>query len=157
MTSTRTARESFTALKGHKDQITGAEIDDFRAALDPAIIDFMRGEWQAGEPLTGHNASGLMEQLNWFGKTFVSATDARPFGLPGRRLKGEASRWMEEFHGEVVASMVHDGAQVHDHFEFIDENAVLGIMNDEGALDLGSGSTCTSTSSGCDVQLRRPV
>ena len=29
-------------------------------------------------------------------------------------MNGEASLWMEEFRGEVVASMVYDGRPVHD-------------------------------------------
>jgi Domain of unknown function (DUF4334) len=52
-------------------------------------------------------------------------------------MKGEASVWMEEARGEVVASMVYDGAPVHDHFKVVDENAVIGIMNGKGALDDG--------------------
>jgi hypothetical protein len=42
---------------------------------------------------------------------------------------------MEEFRGEIVASMVYDGAPIHDHFKVVDENAVVGIMNGKGALD----------------------
>ena len=52
-------------------------------------------------------------------------------------MKGEASLWMEEFRGEVTASMVYDGAPVHDHFKKVDDNTVLGIMNGKGALDGG--------------------
>ena len=48
-----------------------------------ASIDFMIGEWAGGEFDTGHRANGFMKRLNWFGKTFVSATDAKPpEGLP---------------------------------------------------------------------------
>jgi Domain of unknown function (DUF4334) len=46
---------------------------------------------------------------------------------------------MEEFRGEVVGTMVYDGRPVHDHFKKIDDNAMLGIMNGKGALDLSSG------------------
>ena len=31
-----------------------------------------------GEFDTGHRANGFMNRLNWFGKTFVSAVDAKP-------------------------------------------------------------------------------
>jgi Domain of unknown function (DUF4334) len=53
----------------------------------------------------------------------------------GEWAGGEASLWMEEFRGEVTASMVYDGRPVHDHFKVVDENAVIGIMNGKGALD----------------------
>jgi hypothetical protein len=146
MTSTRTARETFTELKARTGQISDAELDEFWATLQPATIDFMIGEWKGGEFQTGHKANGFMERLNWFGKTFHSATDAKPLvclDADGNRfsnaeaMKGEASLWMEEFRGEVTATMVYDGAPVHDHFKVVDESAVVGIMNGKGALDGG--------------------
>ena len=54
-----------------------------------------------------------------------------------RALNGAASLWMEEFRGEVTASMVYDGMPIHDHFKEIDENAVLAITNGKGALHEG--------------------
>ena len=146
MTSTRTARETFTELTARTEQISDAELDAFWATLPPATIDFMLGEWKGGEFHTGHKANGFMERLNWFGKTFHSAADAKPLvclDADGNKfsnteaMKGEASLWMEEFRGEVVASMVYDGAPVHDHFKVVDQNAVVGIMNGKGALDNG--------------------
>ncbi len=72
----------------------------------------MIGEWKGGEFDTGHKANGFMKRLNWFGKTFVSAADAKPLvclDAEGARysnteaMNGEASLWMEEFRGETVA------------------------------------------------------
>ncbi|OBI81315.1 DUF4334 domain-containing protein [Mycobacterium sp. E740] len=146
MTSTRTARETFTDLTERTDKISDAELDEFWATLQPATIDLMIGEWKGGEFHTGHKANGFMERLNWFGKTFVSAADAKPLvcvDADGNKfsnteaMNGEASLWMEEFRGEMVASMVYDGAPVHDHFKVVDHNAVIGIMNGKGALDDG--------------------
>jgi len=144
MTSTSEARKTFTAFTERTDQIADAELDEFWATLAPATVDFMIGEWAGGEFDTGHRANGFMKRLNWFGKTFVSATDAKPLvclDADGNKfsnteaMNGEASLWMEEFRGEVVASMVYDGRPVHDHFKVVDENAVMGIMNGKGALD----------------------
>ncbi|MCW2515478.1 MAG: hypothetical protein JWR11_4520, partial [Mycobacterium sp.] len=78
-----------------------------------------------------------------------SASDAKPLvclDADGNKfsnteaMKGEASLWLEEFRGEVTASMVYDGAPVHDHFKRVDDNAVMGIMNGKGAVDDSSGS-----------------
>ena len=144
MTSTSEARKTFTAFTERTDQIADAELDEFWATLAPATVDFMIGEWAGGEFDTGHRANGFMKRLSWFGKTFVSATDAKPLvclDADGNKfsnteaMNGEASLWMEEFRGEVVASMVYDGRPVHDHFKVVDENAVMGIMNGKGALD----------------------
>ncbi|SEH57898.1 GXWXG protein [Mycolicibacterium rutilum] len=146
MTSTRTARETFTELTQRTEPIADAELDAFWATLAPASIEFMIGEWKGGEFYTGHKANGFMQRLNWFGKTFVSATDAKPLvclDVDGNRfsdteaMKGEASLWMEEFRGEVTATMVYDGAPVHDHFKVVDDSTVVGIMNGKGALDKG--------------------
>ncbi len=143
MTDT-TARKLFTELKDRTGQIPDAELDDFWATLEPASIEFMLGEWKGGEFSTGHLANGFMERLNWFGKTFHSAADAKPLvclDADGNRfsnteaMSGEASLWMEEFRGEVTASMVYDGKPVHDHFKVVDSDAVIGIMNGKGALD----------------------
>ena len=49
--------------------------------------------------------------------------------------KGEASLWMEEFRGEVTATMVYDGQPIHDHFKIVDDNAVMGIMNGKAGVD----------------------
>jgi hypothetical protein len=148
-TAGTTARQTFEALKARTDTLSDAELDAFWATLEPAGIDFMLGEWKGGEFQTGHKANGFMERLNWFGKTFQSATDAKPLvclDAEGNKfsnteaMKGEASLWLEEFRGEVVASMVYDGAPVHDHFKKVDSRAVLGIMNGKGALDFSSGT-----------------
>jgi Domain of unknown function (DUF4334)/GXWXG protein len=138
------ARKQFTEFKQRTKPILDAELDKFWSTLEPATIDFMIGEWAGGEFDTGHRANGFMARLNWFGKTFNSATDAKPLMCLDpdgnkfsnvKAMNGEASLWMEEFRGELTASMVYDGRPVHDHFKVIDENAVVGIMNGKGALD----------------------
>jgi hypothetical protein len=145
----QTARDTFTALKNRTDRLTDAELDEFWATLTPATVEFMIGEWRGGEFDTGHAANGFMKRLNWFGKTFYSAADAKPLvclDAEGNKfsnteaMNGEASLWMEEFRGESVASMVYDGKPVHDHFKVVDDNAVIGIMNGKGALDTRSGT-----------------
>jgi GXWXG protein/uncharacterized protein DUF4334 len=143
------ARKTFTDLTARTDVIPDAALDAFWTTLEPVSIDFMIGEWKGGEFDTGHRANGFMKKLNWFGKTFVSASDAKPLvclDADGNKfsnteaMKGEASLWLEEFRGEVTASMVYDGRPVHDHFKKVDDNAVMGIMNGKGAVDVSTGS-----------------
>ena len=144
-----TARATFDQLAARTDQLTDAELDEFWATLEPTTVDFMIGEWKGGEFDTGHKANGFMNRLNWFGKTFHSAADAKPLvclDAEGNKfsnteaMKGEASLWLEEFRGEMLASMVYDGAPVHDHFKKVDDHAVVGIMNGKGAVDTTSGT-----------------
>lgn len=140
---------TFANLVARTDVIAEADLDAFWATLEPASIEDMLGEWKGGEFNTGHRANGFMNRLNWFGKTFHSADDAKPLvclDADGNKfsnteaMNGEASLWMEEFRGEVTASMVYDGQPVHDHFKKVDENTVIGIMNGKKAVDTTSGS-----------------
>ena len=152
--STTLARKKFTEVKERAGQrlVTGpervfipdAELDEFWATLEPATIDFMIGEWIGGEFDTGHRENGTLALINWFGKTFNSVTDVKPLvclDADGNKYSntenGEGSLWMEEFRGEVTATMVFDGQPVHDHFKKIDGRAVMGIMNGKNALDNG--------------------
>jgi Domain of unknown function (DUF4334)/GXWXG protein len=137
------ARGTFDGFVSRDGQIPDAELDAFWALLRPAGIDFMLGEWKGGEFQTGHKANGFMKRLNWFGKTFRSATEAQPLvclDADGNKfsnteaMNGEATLWLEEFRGEVTATMVYDGRPVHDHFKIVDDHTVVGIMNGKGAV-----------------------
>jgi hypothetical protein len=140
------ARKVFTELRDRTGQIPDTELDDYWATLEPATIDFMIGEWKGGEFVTGHRINGLLAKANWFGKTITSPTDVLPIvciddnGEKSNNVKlakGEASLWMEEFRGELTATMVYDGQPIHDHFKKIDDAAVMGIMNGKAGLDNG--------------------
>jgi Domain of unknown function (DUF4334)/GXWXG protein len=143
---TEAAREQFAEFKRRTGRIPDAELDGFWETLRPAGIGDMLGEWKGGEFVTGHRANGRLEKGRWFGKTFVSATDVKPLiclDEHGNKysdtdwMKGEASLWIEEFRGELVATMVYDGVPIHDHFKQIDQSTMMGIMNGKAALDNG--------------------
>ena len=140
------ARKKFTEFKERSGEIADAELDEFWAELAPATIDGMLGEWTGGEFQTGHKMNGQLEKAGWYGKTFKSVRDVQPLvclDADGNKFsnvemgKGEASLWLEEFRGEVTATMVYDGQPVHDHFKKIDDDAVMGIMNGKGVRDNG--------------------
>jgi Domain of unknown function (DUF4334)/GXWXG protein len=139
------ARERFTDFRSRAEAIPDAELDEFWATLEPVTVDFMIGEWRGGDLVTGHRGNGFLGD-RWFGTTFTSASDVQPIIClddDGNKfsdielMKGEASLWMEEFRGEVTATMVYDGAPIHDHFKRIDDTAVMAIMNGKGALHRG--------------------
>ena len=140
------ARKKFTDFKERSGDIADSELDEFWAELKPAAIEEMLGEWKGGEFQTGHKMNGQLEKAGWFGKTFTSVSDVQPLvclDADGNKFsnvqmgKGEASLWLEDFRGEVTATMVYDGQPVHDHFKKIDDDAVLGIMNGKGVRDNG--------------------
>lgn len=139
-------RRTFTELAGRTGQIPDTELDAFWATLEPASVEFMFGEWKGGEFNTGHRINGLLAKANWFGKTMRSAADVLPIVCLDddgntfnnvQLAKDEASLWMEEFRGELTATMVYDGQAIHDHFKKVDDDTVVGIMNGKAGLDNG--------------------
>lgn len=138
-------RNAFAELKARTGQIPDAELDEFWATLEPATIEFMIGEWKGGAFDNGHPVVQVLAKANWFGKTMRSATDVEPIlclDEDGNKFnnvklsKGGASLRLEEFRGQLTATMVYDGQAIHDHFKKIDDTAVMGIMNGEaGVLD----------------------
>jgi Domain of unknown function (DUF4334)/GXWXG protein len=106
----------------------------------------MLGEWKGGAFNTGHKLNAALEEARWFGKTFNSPADVKPLiclDADGNKFSnvelgnGEATLWMEEFRGELTATMVYDGQPTHDHFKRIDNNTVIGLMNGKFALKGG--------------------
>jgi hypothetical protein len=139
------ARKLLTEFKQRTEPIPYAELEEFWASLEPVTIDFMLGEWKSGDLVTGHRRDGFLGD-RWFGSTFNSAFDVEPIICVDEDtnkfsdvelMNGKASLWMEEFRGEVTATMVYDGMPIHDHFKKIDDNAVIAITNGKGARDDG--------------------
>ncbi len=138
------ARQRFDALK-QLAAIPYDDLEEFWSTLEPVTIEFMIGEWRGGDLPTGHRGEGFLG-TSWYGTTFRSALDVDPVVCVDQHgvtfsdtklMNGAASLWMEEFRGEVTATMVYDGMPIHDHFKKIDDNAVLSITNGKGALDNG--------------------
>ena len=138
------AHDTFAELTARDGKIPEAELDALWSTLKPATVDFMIGDWRGGAFDTGHRLIGSLEAARWFGKSFVSPHDVKPLiclDEDGNKFSnvdlgnGEATLWVEEFRGELVATMVYDGQPLHDHFKVVDDNAVMGIMNGKGALD----------------------
>ena len=137
---------AFAELTRRDGEIADAELDAFWATLPTVTVEEMIGRWQGGAFETGHPLSRLLTKANWFGKTMNSAFDVEPIvclDADGNTFsneelsKGGASLWMEEFRGEVTATMVYDGQAIHDHFKRVDDTTVMGIMNGKAGLFQG--------------------
>ncbi|MFJ6853553.1 DUF4334 domain-containing protein [Streptomyces sp. NPDC091271] len=135
------ARTLFAALRAKDSAVPAEELDAVWAALPAVRVEEILGEWKGGEFETGHPLNGMLQKAGWYGKTFLSAGDAKPLMMRGEdgRLysdtelgKGEASLWMVEFRGEPTATMVYDGQPVFDHFKAVDDRTLMGVMNRKG-------------------------
>ncbi|MFS8197529.1 DUF4334 domain-containing protein [Streptomyces sp. CWNU-52B] len=135
------ARARFQELRKADGAVAPVELDQIWAALATARPEEILGEWKGGEFRTGHPLDGMLEEADWYGKTFVALHDAKPLIcrdatgklFSNRELgQGEASLWTVEFRGESTATMVYDGRPVFDHFKWVDDSTLMGIMNAKG-------------------------
>jgi len=58
--------------------------------LEPVNVAFMLGSWRGKGFPTGHKMDGLLENYNWYGKTFESSEDVHP--LVFKRTNGSTVR-----------------------------------------------------------------
>ena len=140
------ARARFWELRREEGRVSAAELDDIWAVLDTVRPEEILGEWKGGEFDTGHPVNGQLDQVRWYGKTFVTRTDVKPLICRDDRGelysntvlgKGEASLWTVEFRGEATATMAYDGQPVFDHFKRVDGTTLMGIMNAKGVTAEG--------------------
>lgn len=145
---TEEAKARFHILRNLADGIDPDELDDVWTALPPATIEQVLGEWQGTSFQTGHSAIRLLDGMRWFGKSIRSRTDVDPVICLDEEGKlycdreaagqGGASLWMVEFRGTATATMVYDALPLLDHFKYVDESTLFGIMNGkEAAFDNG--------------------
>ncbi|KAJ7256780.1 GXWXG protein-domain-containing protein [Mycena haematopus] len=104
--------------------------------LKPIEPSFLMGEWKGGDFDTGHPLTQALKRINWAGKTFRAEDDVDPtvvHGEGGKRVPLEeygGARVREmKFRGVVSAAMVHDDRAIIDHFRFVDEDTVAGMID----------------------------
>ncbi|GAA3385196.1 DUF4334 domain-containing protein [Cryptosporangium minutisporangium] len=138
------ARARFAALRRQTEGVQPDDLDEIWAALPTARVDDVLGTWKGADFATGHPLHQGLIDARWYGKTFVSPMDAKPLMCRdenGRLYSntalgrgGEASLWEVEFRGEVTATMVYDNQPVFDHFKWVDDRTLMGIMNGKSPL-----------------------
>ncbi|KAJ7022709.1 hypothetical protein C8F04DRAFT_1272295 [Mycena alexandri] len=104
--------------------------------LKPVEPSFLMGDWEGGDFKTGHPASEALKKLNWAGKTFRTENDVDPVVVSGEGGKrtflevyGHAQVREIKFRGVVSAAMVYDIRPIIDHFRYVDEETVAGMMD----------------------------
>lgn len=131
------ARARFAELRDQKD-VSPADLDEIWAVFDTVRPEDMLGNWKGDEFHTGHKMNGQLAAARWYGKIFRSVNDVEPivcYDDDGKLFSnnqlslGGATLWDIEFRGEVTATMVYDSQPTFDHFKWVDENTLMGIMN----------------------------
>ncbi|WP_280493529.1 DUF4334 domain-containing protein [Nocardia asiatica] len=129
--------------------VSAAELDALWAGLPVARVEDILGEWKGAAFPTGHPLRKALSANRWYGKTFHGLLDAKPlicraedgslFSNVELGGGGEATLWNVEFRGEVTATMVYDRRPVLDHFKWLDDNTLMGIMNGRPEVVLVDG------------------
>ncbi|KAJ7213854.1 hypothetical protein GGX14DRAFT_444269 [Mycena pura] len=109
---------------------------DIYDQLRPIVPAFLLGEWAGGDFDTGHPVTRALKRINWAGKTFRSTEDVDPIvvhGEGGARIVletyGNARIREVKFRGVVSAAMIYDNKPIIDHFRYVDEDTVAGMMD----------------------------
>ena len=126
-----------------------ASYDDLEALwadCAPVRAADVLGAWRGSDFGPGHPVHDMLGSSGWHGKRFDSVREAPPLicrDASGELVsnaelgKGIASLWDVECRGEVTASMVYDGQPVVDHFQAVDADTLLGVMNGKGVTVKG--------------------
>ncbi|UGT63900.1 DUF4334 domain-containing protein [Nocardia asteroides] len=135
-------------LRAESGGVAPAELDELWGRLKPARAEDIFGEWKGDAFQTGHPLCRALPKSRWYGKTFNALDDAKPLicraedGSLFSNVElggGEATLWNIEFRGETTATMVYDGRAVFDHFKWLDDRTLMGIMNGRPELVLADG------------------
>ncbi|KAF7348293.1 FAD binding domain-containing protein [Mycena sanguinolenta] len=104
--------------------------------LRPIPPSFLMGEWEGGDLETGHPLNKGMKTIKWAGKTFRTVDDVDPIVVYGEGRKrtlfkdgGHARIREVNFRGVTSAAMIYDSKPIIDHFRYVDENTVAGMMD----------------------------
>lgn len=145
------------ALKAGK--VTVDEANAIFDSLEPIPIEFLIGTWKGSGFATGHPMDGSLESSGWYGKRFKDLNSVDPLLFtsksgdifPGNPVKcmalvGSEKKVVDhqsevestvpnarlrlvEYRGRVSASMVYNEIPVIDMFRKVDEDTVLGTMD----------------------------
>ncbi|MFC8527120.1 DUF4334 domain-containing protein [Nocardia sp. NPDC057227] len=135
-------------LRAESGGVAPAELDELWGRLKPARAEDILGAWKGDAFQTGHPLCRALPKSRWYGKTFDALDDAKPLicrAEDGSLFSdvelggGEATLWNIEFRGETTATMVYDGRAVFDHFKWLDDRTLMGIMNGRPELVLADG------------------
>ncbi|MFE3542632.1 DUF4334 domain-containing protein [Nocardia sp. NPDC059177] len=136
-------------LREQSEGVETAELDQLWTRLRPARAEDILGEWRGDAFQTGHPLCRALPASRWYGKNFLALDDAKPLicraedGTLFSNVElgqGEATLWNVEFRGEVTATMVYNGRPVFDHFKWLDDTTLMGIMNGKPELVLSRGA-----------------
>ncbi|SFO01893.1 DUF4334 domain-containing protein [Sphingomonas sp. OK281] len=130
------SREYFDQLMC-QDATTEGELLTLFDMLEPVACEDILSRWRGGGFNTGHWLLPALVKLRWFGKWFVSPSDAKPMVCwddtgalsSSQAMNGEASLAMMAFRGKISATVVYDGVPMFGHLRRVDDETLLGAVS----------------------------
>lgn len=130
--------QQFHDLIERNGPIEAAEIAAVFDQLKPIPPEFLIGKWKGFSFDTGHPAHQILDTLKWAGKDYRSVDDVDPIMIyddSGKRTwyseYGHARIREVKFRGTVSAAMIYDKFPIIDVFKYVDDNTVLGAMDNK--------------------------
>ncbi|KAL4921265.1 hypothetical protein BDW62DRAFT_175316 [Aspergillus aurantiobrunneus] len=129
-----TPNDQYIALVKESGRVDLSKLDDIFNQLPSLNPEQLLGQWNGGFSDTGHPVADTLKEINWTGKSFRSFDDVDPVIViqDGKRSSwgkwGMASLHKMVFRGALSTTMIYDDRPVLDHFRYVDENTVAGVM-----------------------------
>ncbi|TDZ33239.1 hypothetical protein C8035_v011448 [Colletotrichum spinosum] len=141
----KTPEQQFRELAETVGPVEEAAIAAVYDKLQPVDAEFMISQWEGGSFDTGHPTHQTLRDFKWAGKDFRSVDDVDPimfYDADGKRTwlskYGHARLREVKFRGVVTAAMVYDNFPIIDAFRYVDENTVVGAMDNKELQDAGT-------------------
>ncbi|TEA13139.1 hypothetical protein C8034_v004752 [Colletotrichum sidae] len=141
----KTPEQQFRELAETAGPVEEAAIAAVYDKLRPVDAEFMVSQWEGGSFDTGHPTHQTLRDFKWAGKDFRSVDDVDPimfYDAEGKRTwlskYGHARLREVKFRGVVTAAMVYDNFPIIDAFRFVDENTIVGAMDNKELQDAGT-------------------
>ncbi|OGM42207.1 hypothetical protein ABOM_009338 [Aspergillus bombycis] len=137
------AQEKYIALTQTAGPVEPSTLEALFDQLQPIKPGQLLGEWNGGFFDTGHPVADTLREIQWVGKSFKTTEFVDPVIVEqdGQRASwgqwGLASLREMVFRGVVSTAMIYDDRPVIDHFRYVDDHLVAGVMEGRALGDAG--------------------
>ncbi|OQE45080.1 hypothetical protein PENCOP_c002G02521 [Penicillium coprophilum] len=113
-------QESYLAAIEANRKVNPQTMDDLFKQLPPAKPEQLLGDWNGGYFDTGHPVATQLADIKWVGKSFKTLEDVDPV--------------VREMVYDRIASaaMIYDDRPIFDHFRYVNDNLLAGVMEGKG-------------------------
>ncbi|PLB48712.1 hypothetical protein P170DRAFT_407389 [Aspergillus steynii IBT 23096] len=136
-------QEQYLALAHSAGKVDPSRINALFDQLQPIKPEHLVGEWSGGFFDTGHPVADTLKEIKWVGKSFKSVEHVDPVIVDRDGKRASWGQWgfatVREtvYRGVVSATMIYDDRPVFDHFRYVNENLLAGVMEGKGLNGAG--------------------